>query len=119
MKQSRGWIVIAAALGTLAAAPAKSLRDYLVQPVPFTAVHLADTFWLPRIEINRRVTIPLDPTRRTRAERRYRCCYRWQADYRRIRGSHAAGTFSLRLLSRGEEKANVEERVARESRGRT
>ena len=33
-------------------------RDYPVQPVPFTAVHFTDTFWLPRIEINRTVTIP-------------------------------------------------------------
>jgi DUF1680 family protein len=33
-------------------------RDYPVKPVPFTAVHFNDRFWLPRIEINRRVTIP-------------------------------------------------------------
>src|SRR3954453_6268254 len=33
-------------------------RDYPVKPVPFTAVHLNDTFWLPRIETNRKVTIP-------------------------------------------------------------
>jgi DUF1680 family protein len=33
-------------------------RDYPVQPVPFTAVHLTDQFWTPRIEINRTVTIP-------------------------------------------------------------
>jgi len=33
-------------------------RDYPVQPVPFTAVHFADEFWLPRIEVNRTVTIP-------------------------------------------------------------
>jgi len=33
-------------------------HDYPVQPVPFTAVHLADLFWAPRIETNRRVTIP-------------------------------------------------------------
>jgi DUF1680 family protein len=36
----------------------KTPRDYPVQPVPFTAVHLDDAFWLPRIEVNRRVTIP-------------------------------------------------------------
>ena len=36
----------------------KALRDYPVQPVPFTAVHFTDAFWLPRIEVNRRVTIP-------------------------------------------------------------
>jgi DUF1680 family protein len=32
--------------------------DYPIKPVPFTAVHLTDTFWAPRIEINRAVTIP-------------------------------------------------------------
>ena len=29
-----------------------------IKSVPFTSVHLADRFWLPRIETNRRVTIP-------------------------------------------------------------
>jgi uncharacterized protein len=33
-------------------------RDYPVKPVPFTAVHIDDTFWAPRIETNRTVTIP-------------------------------------------------------------
>jgi uncharacterized protein len=33
-------------------------HDYPVKPVPFTAVHIADAFWAPRIEINRTVTIP-------------------------------------------------------------
>jgi len=33
-------------------------RDYPVKPVPFTAVHVNDQFWAPRIEINRSVTIP-------------------------------------------------------------
>src|SRR5437867_10446513 len=33
-------------------------HDYPVQPVPFTAVHLSDVFWAPRIETNRQVTIP-------------------------------------------------------------
>ena len=28
------------------------------QPVPFTAVRLTDVFWAPRIETNRKVTIP-------------------------------------------------------------
>src|SRR5215510_5220611 len=43
----------AAAIAT--AAPAK---DYPVKPVPFTAVHFTDSFWAPRLEINRTVTIP-------------------------------------------------------------
>ncbi len=32
--------------------------DYPHQPVPFTQVQFTDTFWLPRMETNRRVTIP-------------------------------------------------------------
>jgi DUF1680 family protein len=32
--------------------------DYPIRPVPFTAVHLTDAFWAPRIEQNRAVTIP-------------------------------------------------------------
>jgi DUF1680 family protein len=32
--------------------------DYPVQPVPFTQVQLGDQFWLPRMETNRKVTIP-------------------------------------------------------------
>jgi uncharacterized protein len=33
-------------------------HDYPFKPVPFTAVHLTDTFWAPRLETNRTVTIP-------------------------------------------------------------
>ena len=33
-------------------------KDYLIQAVNFTQVKLTDNFWLPRIEINRTVTIP-------------------------------------------------------------
>lgn len=33
-------------------------RDYPIQPVPFTAVHVNDEFWAPRIEVNRKVSIP-------------------------------------------------------------
>ena len=36
----------------------ENTHDYPVQPVPFTAVHLTDVFWAPRIETNRNVTIP-------------------------------------------------------------
>lgn len=47
--------------GPLAQAPPPApapAHDYPVKPVPFTAVHIADAFWAPRIEINRTVTIP-------------------------------------------------------------
>lgn len=40
------------------APPAQLDKDYPVQPVPFTAVHLNDQFWAPKIETNRRVSIP-------------------------------------------------------------
>lgn len=33
-------------------------QDYPIQPVSFTKVKLADTFWRPRMETNRTVTIP-------------------------------------------------------------
>ncbi|MGZ5221258.1 MAG: glycoside hydrolase family 127 protein, partial [Chitinophagaceae bacterium] len=33
-------------------------KDYAVQGIDFTQVKLNDKFWLPRIEINRTVTIP-------------------------------------------------------------
>jgi DUF1680 family protein len=32
--------------------------DYPIHPVPFTEVKMTDQFWLPRMEINRTVTIP-------------------------------------------------------------
>jgi uncharacterized protein len=41
-----------------AAAAVSPAHDYPVQPIPFTAVHLNDVFWAPRIETNRQVTIP-------------------------------------------------------------
>jgi DUF1680 family protein len=55
-------VLLAAVAATAAAqdphAPPEAARDYPVQPVPFTAVHFTDAFWLPRIEVNRTVTIP-------------------------------------------------------------
>jgi hypothetical protein len=47
------WFVCATAL--MAAEPPP---DYPFEPVPFTAVHLTDSFWAPRIETNRLTTIP-------------------------------------------------------------
>src|SRR6187200_2435911 len=46
------------ALVTFSARAQKASHDYPVQPVPFTAVKLNDVFWAPRIETNRKVTIP-------------------------------------------------------------
>src|SRR5215472_2675321 len=50
--------LVARAQSKPADAAADGKHDYPVQPVPFTAVHLSDVFWAPRIETNRKVTIP-------------------------------------------------------------
>src|SRR5437773_7454687 len=50
--------IAAGALFCLLSACWAQTRDYPVKPVPFTAVHVTDGFWAPRIEINRTVTIP-------------------------------------------------------------
>lgn len=34
------------------------MTDYPIQPVNFTQVHLADSFWSPKLSINREVSIP-------------------------------------------------------------
>jgi DUF1680 family protein len=33
-------------------------KDYPIQPVPFTSVHVTDNFWEPKLEVNANVTIP-------------------------------------------------------------
>jgi DUF1680 family protein len=43
---------------SLRAGPLAAGHDYPVKPVPFTAVHLDDQFWAPRIATNRATTIP-------------------------------------------------------------
>ncbi len=37
---------------------AQLAKDYAFKPVPFTNVHINDHFWYPRIETNKKVTIP-------------------------------------------------------------
>lgn len=49
-------ILAAGLLITLAASAQQ--KDYAIQAVPFTQVSLTDNFWLPRIQVNRMVTIP-------------------------------------------------------------
>src|SRR5262245_22028894 len=48
--------VLAAAI--VSSQPPGPRPDYPIQPVPFTAVHLDDEFWAPRIETNRTASIP-------------------------------------------------------------
>ncbi|HVX50712.1 MAG TPA: hypothetical protein VHB48_11180, partial [Chitinophagaceae bacterium] len=43
-------------MGTVSAFAQK--KDYPIQPVSFTQVHVTDNFWRPKMEINADVTIP-------------------------------------------------------------
>src|SRR5690242_21872266 len=52
------WLALAPVLAAQDARMPDVQRDYPVKPVPFTAVHVTDAFWAPRIETNRKVTIP-------------------------------------------------------------
>jgi DUF1680 family protein len=54
------FILLGAARGSpkLVSGHASDGGDYPIRPVPFTAVHLNDVFWAPRIETNRTVSIP-------------------------------------------------------------
>ena len=53
---SSAFVLLLAATGSLAA----ETKDYPFTPVPFTAVKIGDGFWLPRLETDRRVTVPYD-----------------------------------------------------------
>ena len=54
----RGLAAAIVVLCVLSCASQKT-RDYPIQPVPFTQVHIDDDFWSPRLEANRDMTIPL------------------------------------------------------------
>ena len=51
-------ILGAGALMTFSACKQPEPRDYPFQPVAFTEVGINDSFWLPRLETNQKVTIP-------------------------------------------------------------
>ena len=57
-------VVVLAVLGVCfvwgAVIASEAKKDYPIQPVPFTDVRITDEFWLPRLETNRKVTIPYD-----------------------------------------------------------
>jgi DUF1680 family protein len=58
-KLGRTAVFTAAVLAVVCiSAAAVEEKDYPITPVPFTAVRITDGFWAPRIETNRRVTIP-------------------------------------------------------------
>lgn len=54
-------ILVLATLASTAASQAAG--DYPIRPVPFTSVHFDDAFWTPRLETNRKVTLPANFTK--------------------------------------------------------
>ncbi|HVO77152.1 MAG TPA: beta-L-arabinofuranosidase domain-containing protein, partial [Candidatus Bathyarchaeia archaeon] len=54
MKRTIAFLLIASALSSCS----KHAAPGPMNPVPFTAVHVNDKFWAPKIEINRTVSIP-------------------------------------------------------------
>lgn len=59
MQHSTGAALAAAVVTTAVLARAQE-RDYPIRPVPFTAVKVAEGFWWPRLETNRKVTVWYD-----------------------------------------------------------
>ncbi|NWG13840.1 MAG: glycoside hydrolase family 127 protein [Acidobacteria bacterium] len=60
MRTLRFWLIVSSTLlaGSISSAPAPQLAK--LRPVPFTDVRINDSFWAPRREINRTVTIPVN-----------------------------------------------------------
>ncbi len=50
--------LLASLLLTVSVITSQTRKDYPIQPVPFTQVHISDGFWFDRMETNRKVTIP-------------------------------------------------------------
>ncbi len=48
----------AALIGPVVVNAGPGVKDYPIKAVPFTNVHIKDSFWSPRLEINRTVTLP-------------------------------------------------------------
>jgi uncharacterized protein len=84
------------------------IRDYPVKAVPFTDVHFTDDFWLPRMKINHRVTIPAsfercEKTGRVNnfvmaAERKGKFCTLYPFDDTDIYKTIEGASFSLSLF---------------------
>jgi len=59
MKKLLLLLLITALLGSCSNKDIK-IKDYPVMPVAFTKVKFTDNFWLPRLDTNRKITIPYD-----------------------------------------------------------
>ncbi len=52
------YLVIAVLMMVVCSGAINAQKDYPIKPVVFTKVHFTDKFWMPRIETNRKVSIP-------------------------------------------------------------
>jgi hypothetical protein len=53
----------------IGATPYMPVKDYPIQPVPYSDVTLTDTFWAPKIKTNAEITIPLEVQKLEELER--------------------------------------------------
>ncbi|MCJ7681469.1 MAG: glycoside hydrolase family 127 protein, partial [Candidatus Aminicenantes bacterium] len=59
MKKPIHFLLVALLFFTNSGCKREHRADYPISPVPFTDVGINDSFWLPRMETNRTVTIPV------------------------------------------------------------
>jgi len=52
------FLFVLAFSGCRAKSPSPAVLDYPIRPVPFTQVKFTDSFWAPRLETNRAVSVP-------------------------------------------------------------
>ncbi len=62
-------LLVAALAACSAVVSSQPQTDYPASPVPFTDVHLSDSFWAPRLDVNRSVTIPHNLAQLTETQR--------------------------------------------------
>jgi hypothetical protein len=55
--------------------------DYLIDGVTFNKVTMNDSFWNPRVEINRTVTIPASFRKFEETGRMWQQAFHWTANY--------------------------------------
>jgi DUF1680 family protein len=107
-----------------AACASKPAHDYPIRPVPFTDVRFTDGFWLPRLEVNHRVTIPhiLDQEDKTGRFKNFDLaagagegdfCSSYPFDDSDVYKTIEAAAYSLRLFPDPEMERRVDGLIAR------
>jgi DUF1680 family protein len=58
LKKLKSCILLAGIVFLITISCSRQAQDYPIKPVAFTQVNISDNFWAPRLETNRKVTIP-------------------------------------------------------------